>query len=135
MSGYFKKVAAQTETRFWINNVTRKEADMALEEGAMGCTQNPSYTYKMLVNPEEGEYAKAMLEAIVAEEADDTEALVKLQRALVGEVAKKFMPLYEASTQHAPFTPCTAHVFYAWVCLQLCGGKSCRYRAGCFYTP
>ena len=59
MSGYFKKVAAQTETRFWINNVTRKEADMALEEGAMGCTQNPSYTYKMLVNPEEGEYAKA----------------------------------------------------------------------------
>ena len=97
MSGYFKKVAAQTETRFWINNVTRREADMALEEGAMGCTQNPSYTYKMLVNPEEGEYAKAMLEAIVAEEADDTEALVKLQRALVGEVAKKFMPLYEAS--------------------------------------
>ena len=97
MSGYFKRVAAQTETRFWINNVTRKEAEMALEAGAMGCTQNPSYTYKMLVHPDEGEYAKAALKAIVAEEADDTEALVKLQRTLVAEIAKKFMGLYKAS--------------------------------------
>ena len=39
---YFKRVTDQTPTRFWINNVTAKEADMALEEGAVGCTQNPS---------------------------------------------------------------------------------------------
>lgn len=94
---YFHRVAAKTQTRFWINNVTREEAALALEHGATGCTQNPSYTYKMLVHPTESVYAKAALKEIVANEPDDTEALVALQRQLVGEVAKQFMPLYEKS--------------------------------------
>ena len=41
MNGYFHRVNEQTPTRFWINNVTRKEAHMAIEAGACGCTQNP----------------------------------------------------------------------------------------------
>ena len=48
MNDYFKRVSKHTATRFWINNVTREEADLALEAGAVGCTQNPSYTWKML---------------------------------------------------------------------------------------
>lgn len=94
---YFHRVAAQTQTRFWINNVTREQAALALDNGATGCTQNPSYTYKMLVHPQEGAYAKEALAGIVAKESDDTMALVALQRQLVGEVAKQFMPLYERS--------------------------------------
>lgn len=94
---YFHRVAAQTRTRFWINNVTREEARMALENGATGCTQNPSYTYKMLVHPTESAYAKEALKKILAQESDDTAAQVTLQRQLVGEVAKQFMPLYEQS--------------------------------------
>ena len=51
MSDYFKRVQAKTRTQFWINNVTEEEAHLAIENGAVGCTQNPSYGYKMLVHP------------------------------------------------------------------------------------
>lgn len=94
---YFKRVQSLTATRFWINNVTREEAMLALDAGAIGCTQNPSYTWKMLSHATEGEYAKAALRKIIQEEADDTKALVKLQRELVAEVATRFMPLYRSS--------------------------------------
>ena len=94
---YFHRVAEQTQTRFWINNVTREQAQLALDNGATGCTQNPSFSYKMLTHPSEGSYAKELLKKILISEKDDTEALVTLQRELVGEVAKSFYPLYEAS--------------------------------------
>lgn len=94
---YFHRVAAQTQTRFWINNVTREQADLALEHGATGCTQNPSFTYKMITHPTEGEYVKAAMKELIAKESNDTMVEVALQRKLVGEVAKHFLPLYEKS--------------------------------------
>ena len=98
MSGtYFQRVTALTPTRFWINNVTRIEADLALAAGAVGCTQNPSYTYKMMGAADEKEYVFSILDKAIAETDDDTEALVLLQRDLVAAIAKKFMPLYESS--------------------------------------
>lgn len=36
---YFHRLNAQTPTRMWINNVTRRQARMAIEAGATGCTQ------------------------------------------------------------------------------------------------
>ena len=39
---YFQRVHEQTATRFWINNVTREQARISIEAGAVGCTQNPS---------------------------------------------------------------------------------------------
>ena len=94
---YFKRVAAQSKTRFWINNVTLEEADLALANGATGCTQNPSYTYKMLVHPAGKDHAYALLKQIAADEPDDTNVQIILQRQLVGEVAQRFLPLYEQS--------------------------------------
>lgn len=96
-TGYFHRVAAQTATRFWINNVTRKEAAMAIEAGAVGCTQNPSYVWKMLNHPDEQEHALAILDKHIAQTQSDDEALIRTQRELVSEVAKVFLPLYEAS--------------------------------------
>ena len=52
---YFHRVQAQTPTKFWINNVTRNEARLAIDAGAVGCTTNPSYTWKMINNPGETE--------------------------------------------------------------------------------
>ena len=46
--GYFHRVTVQTPTKFWINNPTREQADWAIEAGALGCTNNPSYTWKMI---------------------------------------------------------------------------------------
>lgn len=94
---YFKRVHAQTPTRMWINNVSRSEADKAIAAGATGCTQNPAYTWKMMQDPEERPYVMEKLAGILKTESDDTQALVKLQRALVEGIAQKFMPMYEAS--------------------------------------
>ena len=97
MANYFQRVMAQTATNFWINNVTREEAKIAVEAGAVGCTQNPSYTWKMLISDTDGDYAKGLLKEILKTEPDDTMAEVKLQRALVEEVAKAYLPLYKSS--------------------------------------
>ena len=97
MSNYFERVHAQTPTRFWINNVTRKQAEISIAAGAVGCTQNPSYTWKMMDNAEEKEYVNQILAGIMAEEKDDNIALVKLQRELIGGVAKCFKPMFDAT--------------------------------------
>ena len=95
---YFKRVAKNTPTKFWINNVTREEAQLAIENGAVGCTQNPSYTWKMLTHPTEKEYAIKLLDSILLEEPDDNTAQIRLQKELVGRVAREyFLPMYEAS--------------------------------------
>lgn len=94
---YFHRVQQQTSTRFWINNVTRTQARLAIEAGAVGCTQNPSYTWKILQSDEEREHAISKLDAILKSEKDDNEALVKLQRELVADIAQIFLPQYERS--------------------------------------
>lgn len=94
---YFKRVAAQTPTKLWINNATRTQAQMAIDAGAVGSTQNPSYVYKMLTNDEEKEYALAKLDEIILSVDDDDEVQVQLQRELVSGIAKLFMPMFERS--------------------------------------
>ena len=97
--GYFHRVSAQSPTMFWINNPTREEADWAIEAGALGCTNNPSYTWKMLSHPTEGDYAKGLLDETLKETDNDDEAI--LQRKLVKPVQEKFFPLYEKTNgQH-----------------------------------
>ena len=96
-TNYFRRVTAQTPTRFWINNATREEADLAIAAGATGCTQNPSYVWKMLNHPIEKEYALSLLDKAVGETEDDAEVVVRVQRSLVEGIAAKFLPMYEAS--------------------------------------
>jgi len=95
--GYFHRVTAQTPTRFWINNVTEKEADLAIEAGAVGCTQNPSYVYKMLIHEQEKAKAHEKLDVILKNEEDDNTVQEVLQREFVGAIARKFLPLWKAS--------------------------------------
>jgi transaldolase len=95
--GYFSRVQAMTATRFWINNVTRKEAELAIAAGAEGCTQNPSYPWKMLSSDDDGGLAHEMVEGLVSGIVDDDAVLVTLQRELVREIARKFLALHESS--------------------------------------
>ncbi len=97
ISDYFKRVSQLTPTKFWINNVTRQEARMAIEAGAVGCTQNPSYTWKMLTHPTESENAKMLMKKAINESSNDNEVECILQRKLVKEIADIFLPVYEAS--------------------------------------
>lgn len=65
MKTYFQRVTQQTATRFWINNVTREQAKVAIEAGAVGCTQNPAYTWKMIDSPEERDYTIQLMDGIL----------------------------------------------------------------------
>ena len=94
---YFHRLNAQTPTRMWINNVTRRQARMAIEAGATGCTQNPAYTWKMMQDSEERPYVMEKLDNILRNEPDDNTALIKLQRELITGVAEIFMDIYEKS--------------------------------------
>ncbi len=96
-NSYFHRVTSQSPTMFWINNPTRVQADMALAAGALGCTNNPSYTQKMLVNAEEGEYSKQILAEVLQEYDDDRQAAIQFQARMCKPIADKFMPLWEAS--------------------------------------
>jgi transaldolase len=93
--GYFKRVAKLTPTKFWINNPTREETKMAIEEGAVGCTCNPAYCGKMLDKPEEKDTVIQVIDRLIPTLESDNEVEEELQRILVGEIAKQFMPLYE----------------------------------------
>ena len=97
IDSYFKRVQKTTATRFWINNVTRSEADLAIDAGAVGCTQNPTYCWRILNGSEDSEYAKKLLTDIMKKEKNDNEALGRLQHALVKEIAERFYPLYKSS--------------------------------------
>ena len=96
---YFHRVSELTQTRFWINNVTQKQAHMAIDEGAVGCTQNPSYLWKML-NSNESEskkHAEKVVENNIRLFEDDNQVVLASQRELVGEIAEIFYPLYEST--------------------------------------
>ncbi|MDY0287203.1 MAG: transaldolase family protein [Sphaerochaeta sp.] len=95
---FFHRVTSQTPTRFWINNVTRNEAVLALGEGAVGCTQNPSYVYKMLTHEVDSAYAMEKLGVLMDSGYSDVDQIQEvLQQQLVGEIAKAFLPQWEQS--------------------------------------
>ncbi|MBN1535513.1 MAG: hypothetical protein JW908_02190 [Anaerolineales bacterium] len=94
---YFHRVLEQTPTRFWINNPTREQADWAIAEGALGCTNNPSYTQKMLDHPTEGAYALNVLDQVLRDVRDDAKAAVEFQARMAKPIAEKFIPIYEQS--------------------------------------
>ena len=94
---YFLRVTKQSPTEFWINNPTRKQADLAIANGASGCTNNPSYTQKMLDHPEEAEIARQRLDEAIQETDNEWEAAEVFQRKMVKPIAEKFMPMFEKS--------------------------------------
>jgi len=94
---YFQRVRELTPTKFWVNNVTREEARLGIQAGAVGCTQNPAYTWKMLSNEGEGTYARQLLRETLKKTNDDNEVECILQRKLVKKISDEFMPLWEVS--------------------------------------
>ena len=100
---YFKRVIHQTPTEFWINNHTRAQADLAISLEASGCTNNPSYSQKMVDHPTEGAYSGKILDETLLEVNDDWEAVAEFQRRLVKPIAEKFLPIYKKYTGRKGF--------------------------------
>jgi transaldolase len=98
---YFARLRAETPTRVWVNNPTLAEVDLALAQGAVGCTTNPSYGGGLLRRaPDE---VRPIIAAAVAGTNDDEAAADLVQQRLVARVAERFLPLYEASQGQAGF--------------------------------
>ncbi len=92
---YFEQVRAATGTRFWVNNPTAADVELALANGAMGCTTNPAFAAGLLGRaPDE---VVPVIGACVAEEADDHAAAERVQERLVAAIATAFRPLYDAT--------------------------------------
>ena len=85
---YLLRVAAQSPTEFWINNPTREHAGLAIANGASGCTNNPSYTQKMVDHPQEGPDALRILDDVIRESDNEDEVAAIFQRRLVGPIAE-----------------------------------------------
>ncbi len=100
---YFMRVIRQTPTEFWINNPTRQHADLAISHGATGCTNNPSFTQKMVDHPTEGPYALKILDEIIREVTQKHEAIAEFQRRLVRPICEKFLPIYKLSSERRGF--------------------------------
>jgi len=92
---YFERVRAETGGRFWVNNPTSEEMDLALAHGAMGCTTNPGYGGNLVKRaPEE---VLPIVRAALAESDDDEVVAELVQARLVGHICERFGPLYESS--------------------------------------
>ena len=94
---YFIRLTEHTPTEFWINNPTRKQADLALQHNATGVTTNPSFTQKMIDHPVEGEYAHKLLDESIKESNEIDEIIAIFQRKMVKSIAEKFLPIFKKS--------------------------------------
>jgi transaldolase len=79
----------------WINNATVEQARLAIAAGAVGCTNNPAYAWKMIESDPEN--TVPVLDRLLAQSGDDSEVLVLLQKALADRIASEFLPIFERS--------------------------------------
>lgn len=94
---YFHRVHDLTQTRFWINNPTSEEARLAIEAGAMGCTLNPSYTYKMYRSDGGADALNAEIDELVKKNLSRDEVAVELQRKVAKPIQEIFLPMWKQS--------------------------------------
>ena len=95
MTDYFNRLVAETPTRAWVNNPTENEIGLALAHGAVGCTTNPAFGGNLLRRvPSE---ILPVLDECLAASDDDRHVAEMVQERLVGRIASRFLPLFEAS--------------------------------------
>ncbi len=95
---YFHELRALTPSRLWVNNPTMEECELALAQGAMGCTTNPAYGGGLLKRVPD--YVKPIIAGVVAEAspADDVlQVADRVQERLVANVLAQFRRLWEGS--------------------------------------
>lgn len=95
MDGYFSRVQAQTQTRFWINNPTSDEMNAAICAGARSCTTNPTYCSRLI--DAEPAYIHSVMDAVVCEIDDENAAAEEVYRRSAARIVEKFKSLYESS--------------------------------------
>lgn len=93
--GYFHQVTRKTATRFWVNNPTLEDADLAIGAGAISCTTNPTFSARLIRANSESARALSAIDAALRQTPDDRRAADLAQQELVKPVMERFLPLYE----------------------------------------
>ncbi|MBQ3669132.1 MAG: hypothetical protein II920_07900 [Clostridia bacterium] len=89
--GYFRRVHAQSPTRFWINNPTLEQARLALDAGAINATTNPTYTAKMLKSEE----MRPLVLEIIKNAKSEANELYQVAAMTQRRAVKLLLPLFE----------------------------------------
>ena len=103
MAGYFGRLVSETSSRAWVNNPTEAEIGLALAQGAVGSTTNPSYGGGLLRRaPQE---VVPVVDAVLAEhpDADEHQIAILVQQRLARKIVDRFRPLFDASGGAAGF--------------------------------
>jgi len=98
---YFLRTKGQTPTRLWVNNPTRAEIDLALAQGAVGCTTNPAFGGGLLKR------AQDEIRPVIAEclsiSNDNLIVADAVQLRLVQPAVERFREVYETSAGREGF--------------------------------
>ena len=93
---YFHHLGQRTATRFWVNNPSWGEADLAISAGAINCTTNPAYCSKLLSSDKT--YIHTVIDEVIASGIRDVEqAAVRTYQQAAKRIMDRFLPLYEES--------------------------------------
>ena len=92
---YFHRVYEETPTRFWINNPTAGDLELAIAAGAVNCTTNPAYCSKLIQS--ETDYIYGLIDDVIAETQDDQEAARRVCDIVSLRLLKRFALMHEAS--------------------------------------
>jgi transaldolase len=98
---YFADLSSSTETRFWINNPSREEAEKAIQAGAISCTTNPAYCSKLLES--DPELVTGAVDHGILLHTDPELVAEYAYRECARELMKLFLPHYESSGGTAGF--------------------------------
>lgn len=98
---FFTRLSAETPTRVWVNNPTFDEADLAIAQGAVGCTTNPAFSASLLKR------APAEIRPVISEclalTDNDLRVADVVQQRLVARIAARFASTHEATGRRLGF--------------------------------
>ncbi|MGI5900140.1 MAG: transaldolase family protein [Christensenellales bacterium] len=94
---YFHRVHEYTQTRFWINNPTTKEAHVSIAHGAINCTTNPTYAGKMLRHPDMRETALEWVREALSQTGDESKAAAIVQRKAIKNLLDIWLAVFKAA--------------------------------------
>ena len=91
---YLKWLAENTDTRWCNDNGLRGDNIAARDNGAVGCTTNPSLSFEALTT--DADRFKARMEEIRSK-FSGREKVVEYLRMFIPDIAREFLPIYESS--------------------------------------
>ncbi|MFA5447386.1 MAG: transaldolase family protein [Sphaerochaeta sp.] len=92
---YLDNVQKNTNTRYWVNNPSMKECEIAIAQDAFACTTNPAYCAKLFQS--DPAYMKEKIAEVMQNSVEGIELAEQVYHATTKDLMQRFLPVYEAS--------------------------------------